>query len=141
MQEHLAFSVWPARIGAIVVGSMGLLAIFLACVGIYGVTAYSVSQRTHEFGTRMAIGASGADIVRMVVGHGMRLATIGLGLGLVTAVMVARPLSSLLYGMGTLDPVTFVVVPILLMGVTFLANYLPARHAIAVDPVIALRSE
>jgi predicted permease len=141
MQEHLAFSVWPPRVGAIVFGSMGLLAVLLACVGIYGVTAYSVTQRTREFGTRMAVGARGGDIVRMVVGHGMRLAAIGLGIGLMIAVMTTRTLATLLYGIGSLDPLTFLAVPVLLMAVTLLANYLPARRATKVDPLIALRSD
>jgi predicted permease len=141
MQEYLAYSLWPARIGAIVLGSTGVMAVLLACVGIYGVMAYSVGQRTREFGTRIAIGARKMDIIRLVVADGMRLALFGLGLGMVAAIAVLPATSSLLYGTKPMDPLTFLTVPVLLLAVTFLANYIPARRATTVDPVIALRSE
>jgi predicted permease len=141
MQEYLEFSLWPARIGAIVLGSTGVLAVFLACVGIYGVAAYSVGQRTREFGTRIALGARSIDVVRLVVGDGMLLALIGLGLGMGAAIVILPPIANLLYGTNPMDPMTFLTVPVLLLIVVFLANYLPARRATAVDPVIALRFE
>jgi predicted permease len=141
MQEHLAFSLWPARMGAIVLGSTGVLAVLLACVGIYGVGAYSVGQRTREFGIRIAIGARSIDVVWLVVSDGMQLALIGLGLGMAAAIVILPQISSLLYGTNPMDPVTFLIVPVLLLIVTFLANYLPARRATSVDPAIALRFE
>jgi putative ABC transport system permease protein len=127
--------------GAIVLGSTGVLAVLLACVGIYGVGAYSVGQRTREFGIRIAIGARSIDVVWLVVSDGMQLALIGLGLGMAAAIVILPPISNLLYGTNPMDPVTFLTVPVLLLIVTFLANYLPARRATSVDPAIALRFE
>src|SRR5262245_7888837 len=110
-RNYLAYSLWPARIGAIVLGSTGVLAVLLACVGIYGVMAYLVGQRTREFGTRIAIGARKMDIIRLVVADGMRLALFGMGLGMVAAIAVLPATSSLLYGTKPMDPLTFLAVP------------------------------
>jgi putative ABC transport system permease protein len=118
-----------------------VLAVLLACVGIYGVAAYSVGQRTREFGTRIALGARSIDVIRLVVRDGMLLALIGLGLGMGAAIVIFPPIANLLYGTNPMDPMTFLTVPVLLLIVVFLANYLPARRATAVDPVIALRFE
>ena len=108
-------------------------------VGIYGVISLIVAQRTHEFGIRMALGAERATILRMVVGQGMLLAAGGIAVGVLGAALLARSLRSLVYGMGTLDPPTFLVVPALLAAVTLLACWLPARRATRVDPMVALR--
>src|SRR5262249_20147355 len=138
MSEHLSLSLFPLRIGASVVGSFGLLALLLAAIGIYGVMAFAVSQRTREIGIRMALGAQGADVLRLILKQGITLLLIGLGLGLAGALLLTRLLSSVLYGVSATDAVTFVSVTALLCLVVLLACWLPARRATKVDPMIAL---
>jgi len=110
-------------------------------VGLYGVMAYSVTQRSHELGIRIAVGASPRDILRLVVGQGIRMTLLGAAIGLVVSLAVTRALSSLLFGVSVTDPLTFVAVPVVLAFVAILACYLPARRAMRVDPIIALRYE
>jgi putative ABC transport system permease protein len=117
------------------------LALVLAAIGLYGVISYSARQRTREIGVRMALGASGRDVVRLILGHGMVLAGIGIGLGLVASVALTRVVTSYLVGVSATDPITFAGVPVVLLIVTAVASYLPARRASVVDPVHALREE
>jgi macrolide transport system ATP-binding/permease protein len=139
--QHLAFALWPSWMGAVLLGSLGLLALVLASVGVYGVMAYSVSQRTRELGIRMALGAQGSQVLQLVLRQGMLLAAIGLGLGLLAAFGSTRLASTLLYGVNPSDPLIFSSVTVLLAAAAFAACYFPARRALKIDPVIALRFE
>jgi predicted permease len=129
------------RLAGTFVGAFGLLALVLAAVGIYGVTAYTTRQRTHEIGIRMALGASKRDILRLVLGHGMQLTLLGVGLGLAVSFALTRYLSSLLLGVTSTDALTFSSVAILLCAVSLFACFIPARRAMRVDPMVALRYE
>jgi len=141
MDEHLALTLFAPRMGALLLGVFGALALLLSAVGIYGVVSYAVARRTREVGVRISLGATHGDVIRMVVGDGMRLVTVGGAIGLAASGAVTWLLSSFLYGIGTTDVATFVVIPVLLVAVAFLAAYLPARRAARVDPVEALRTE
>jgi ABC-type antimicrobial peptide transport system permease subunit len=117
------------------------VAVVLASLGIYGVIAYTVTQRTRELGIRMALGARQADILGLLVGQGMRMTLVGVGIGLTLALALGRLLRTLLYGIQAHDPLTFVAVAALLVGVALVATWLPARRATKVDPAITLRAE
>ncbi|HKP11036.1 MAG TPA: ABC transporter permease, partial [Blastocatellia bacterium] len=133
--EHLSFSLFPVRIVATLLASFGGLALLLAGVGIYGVTAYAVSQRTREIGIRMALGAGRGDILRLMLGQGLKLASIGLGLGLAAALALTRLMAAVLYGVSATDAITFTSISLLLAGVALLACFVPARRATKVDPM------
>ena len=124
-----------------IIGLFALTALLLAGLGIYGVISYLVSERTHEIGIRLALGAQRSDILRMVVRQGLGLAIAGAAVGLVCALIVSHLMAGLLYGVRPTDPVTFVGVALLLIGVALLACYIPARRAIRVDPLVALRHD
>src|SRR5262245_5377865 len=141
LSEHVSFSFWPSRMIATLVGACGLLGLALASVGIYGVMSYSVARRTREIGVRMALGARGRDVLKLVVKQGMVLTLIGVSTGLLPALAVTRLLRSALFGLSATDPITFAVVPLLLIVVALAACYLPARRATKVDPMVALRRE
>jgi predicted permease len=144
MEEIASESMSAQRFPLILLGAFAVLALLLASVGIYGVISYSVTQRVHEIGIRMALGAEKQNVFRMVVGHGLRLALAGLTIGTVAALILTRVLSSfshLLYGVGSNDPATFIAVGLVLTGVAILACYIPARRATRVDPIVALRYE
>jgi predicted permease len=129
------------RLGAELAGTFGLLGLVLAMVGIYGVISYSVSQRRHEIGIRMALGAQTGDVLRMVIGQGVALTTAGVVIGLSGALVLTRLMTSLLFGVSATDATTFLVVPALLTGVALAASFVPARRAAKVDPMAALRCE
>ena len=141
MNSHLGIALLPSRLSGAALGVFGLLALGLASVGIYGVVAYSVAQRTREIGIRMALGAAASDAVLLVMRQGLAPVLVGTALGLAGALAVSRLIRSLLYGGSALDPVTFAAVPLVLVGVAMLATWIPARRAAAVDPVLALRQE
>ncbi|HEU0173076.1 MAG TPA: ABC transporter permease [Blastocatellia bacterium] len=141
MRENLVIAFLPARVAATVFGLVGLFGLSLAVVGIYGVISYVASQRIGEIGLRMALGAQSRDILRLVIGHGLKLALIGVLLGTALALAITRFLSSLLVGVSAADPLTFLTVPLLLTTVAIFACWIPARRATKVDPMIALRCE
>jgi ABC-type antimicrobial peptide transport system permease subunit len=141
MDALLSDSLSPRRFSAVLIGVFAILALALAAVGIYGVMSYTVSQRTQEIGIRMALGAQPGNVQSMILGHSVKLTLIGVGLGLAGAFALVRFLTSLLFGVGAFDAVTFVGVPVLLAAVAIAASYLPARRAVRVDPIVALRYE
>lgn len=141
MDSHLGIALLPARITGVALGVFGLLGLVLASVGMYGVMAYSVSQRTREIGIRMAIGAAAKDVVQLVMRQGLTLVIIGLGIGLGGALGASRLLRAVLYGEQTFDVITFTLVPLVLLGVAALATWIPARRAAHVDPAITLRAD
>jgi len=130
-----------SRVAAVFSTAIGLLGLLLAAVGIYGMVSYAVVQRTHEVGVRMALGARQSNVLRLILRQSARPVAIGLLVGLVGSVAVSRLLSSLLFGISSLDPVAFGGVSLFLMAVALLACYLPARRATNVDPMVALRYE
>jgi putative ABC transport system permease protein len=141
MDHLVSQSTAPRRLNALLIGSFAGLALLLAAIGVYGVMSYTIAQRTHEIGVRISLGASSRDILRHVIGDGLRLVSIGLATGLLAAALLTRSLASLLFEVRPLDAVTFGAVPCVLALIALAACYIPARRAARVDPVVALRGE
>jgi predicted permease len=141
LAEHIVNTLYAEKVAASLLSTLGGLGLLLAAVGLYSVMAYSVTQRTHEIGIRMALGAEPAHVLKLVVSQGLTLTLIGIGAGLVAALAFTRLLASILYGTTTTDPMTFITVCFLLASVALLASYIPARRATKVDPMVALRYE
>jgi len=141
MEKVLSDSLMLRRVSMLLIAVFASLALTLATVGIYGLTAYSVSRRTHEIGLRVALGASQPQILRLVVGRGLVTSLVGAGIGVATAFALTRFLAGMLYGVSATDPLVFAGVPLLLIAVSALASYVPARKATRIDPLIALRYE
>ena len=141
LEEVISDSVAPRRLSAVLLGLFAAVALMLSAVGIYGVLSYLVTQRKHEIGVRMALGADRNDVLKLIVGHGLRLTLLGAVIGVFVSLVLTRFLESMLFGVGQTDPATFVVVFLLLVGVSLLACFLPAHRAAKVDPMVALRCE
>jgi ABC-type antimicrobial peptide transport system permease subunit len=141
LEQVVSGSLQPRRFNLILVAVFAGTALLLALTGMYGVMAYSVTRRTNEIGVRMALGASGTNIFRLVLGQGLLTAIAGVAVGIIAAFAVTRTMRSLLFGLNPSDPLTFAVAAVLLTIVALLASYLPARRATKVDPMVALRYE
>jgi putative ABC transport system permease protein len=141
MEHIVAGAVARQRFSMLLLAIFAGLALVLAAVGIYGVMSYSVAQQTREIGVRIALGAKRSDVLVMTVKNGLKLAAVGVLFGLVAAFVMTRVLTSLLFGVGATDPVTFMIVALVLITVATLASYIPALRATRVDPMIALRAQ
>jgi putative ABC transport system permease protein len=141
MQRLRSAATAKEQFNVLLVGLFAVLALILSAVGLYGVTAYTVMQRTRELGIRLALGAQPGDVLRIVLGHGARLVLAGLAIGTLASLALTRLMTTLLFGIGTRDPMTFAGVGVLLATVSLLACYIPARRAMRVDPMMALRHE
>ena len=141
MDKIISDSLAARRFSMILLGVFAALALALSCVGMYGVISYLAGQRTHEIGIRMALGARRDDVLRLIVGHGAKVALIGVGVGIAGSLALTRLMAKLLFGVSAYDPLTFAAVPCLLILVALAASYIPARRAMRVDPMVALRHE
>jgi putative ABC transport system permease protein len=141
MEQRLNASLAQRHFHLFLLGAFAALSLVLAAIGIYGVMSYSVDQRNHEIGVRIALGATRRDVLSLFLGRGMVLSLMGVGLGIAGALILTRLLTSLLYGVQPTDPVTFITVSLMLIGVALAATYFPARRATKVDPMVVLKCE
>ena len=141
MEQAMSESISRQRFNMLLIAIFAGVGLVLASVGIYGVMSYMVTQRTHEIGIRMALGANAGDVLKMIVRQGMILALVGTGLGLVAAFLLTRLISNLLFTVSVTDPLTYILISLLLIATALLACLIPARRATRVDPMVALRSE
>ena len=141
MERLRQLSYWQYRLFGSMFSIFGFIALGLASIGVYGVLSYSVSQRVQEIGVRLALGAERRDVLRLIIGQGMRLAAAGVVGGLIGAAAVTPVIRTLLYNVTPTDPVSFATVSVFLTLVAILASYIPARRAMAVDPIVALRND
>jgi putative ABC transport system permease protein len=141
MEQRIYERIAPKRIMTMMMGVFAVIALLLAGIGLYAVMAYSVSQRTHEIGVRLALGAPRRNILRLILGQGLKLTLVGMMFGMAGALALTKIIAQLLYGVTAVDPPTFILVSLTLAGAALLACWLPARRATRVDPLIALRSD
>ena len=141
MAQHLAMSRLPSQMGAFMLSAFAAMAMALAAVGVYGMVRYTVAMRTREVGIRMALGADAAGVARLLATNGLRLVLLGGAIGVAASLLAARFLATLLFGVGTFDPVALTGAPLVLGGAAWLAAYLPARRASRADPLAALRTD
>jgi ABC-type antimicrobial peptide transport system permease subunit len=141
MDEIISDSISDRKFSMVLLGAFAALALLLSTIGIYGVISYLIGERTHEIGIRMALGAQRKDVLTLVLSEGVRLTLLGAAIGIAAALGLTRLMANLLYGVSATDPLTFTAVPIVLLGVAMLACYIPARRAMRVDPMTALRYE
>ena len=141
MSDRFGDATWRTRVSAWLLGVFAILALVLAAIGIYGVLSQGVEQRSREIGVRMAVGASRADILRLILGRALIFAVAGIALGIALALPAMRALTALLYQVDPGDPIVLATLAVMLLAVAFLASYLPARRATRVDPLTALRAE
>jgi putative ABC transport system permease protein len=139
MENIVSAAVARQRFSMLLFGIFAALALVLAAVGIYGVMSYAVTQRTREIGIRIALGAKRTDVLKLAMGHGLRLVMIGVVIGLGAAFVLTRVMASLLFGVSATDPATFVAISLVLLSVAMLASYIPSIRAMKVDPMVALR--
>src|SRR5262245_31411452 len=141
MEQAVERSVAPRRFSMLLLSVFAVVALAIASLGIYGLMSYVVAQSTREIGVRMALGAGVSDVLKLVLGQGMKRALVGVALGLVASLALTRMMKTLLFGVSATDPFTFTAIALLLTGVALLACWLPARRATKVDPMVALRVE
>ncbi len=141
MDDYVADAMAPIRFALVLIAVFASVAVLLAAIGLYGLISYLVRQRTREIGLRLAFGAETGTILRLVIGQGLVLAGTGIAIGVAAAFAVTRVMANFLFGVTATDPLTFIVIPAVLLAVAILASYIPARRAMSVDPMEALRAE
>jgi putative ABC transport system permease protein len=141
MESLIDQSTGPRRFAMLLLGSFAGVALILASIGLYGVMSFMVTQRARELGVRVALGASTREVLTMVLGQGVKLAGIGVAIGLVASLLLTRLMAKMVFSVSTTDPITFIAISVTLITVALVASYLPARRATKADPIVALRAE